>query len=94
MTKADPVVFSFCARCGDFFARSDSLWRDRNNPPGVCIEVTPDETELKRRETNRVHEEFKVWEKHCLETGEDLGTPFSHVIKQMFPESSKKRSRE
>ena len=94
MTKADPWSSPFCARRGDFFARSDSLWRDRNNPPSVCIEVTPDETELKRRETNRVHEEFKEWEKHCPETGEDLGTPFSHIIKHMFPESSKKRSRE
>ena len=93
-TEAHPVAFSFCAHCGDFFARGDALWRHRNNPPNACIDVTPDEAEFKRRETNRVHEEFKVWEEHCLETGEDIGTPFSQIIKQMFPKSSKKGSRE
>ena len=55
--------------------------RHRKNPSDVCIVVT-------------LHEEFKVWEKHCLETGEDLGMLFSQIIKQMFPESSEKGSKE
>ena len=56
--------------------------------------MTLDEAKFKRRKTNHVHEEFKVWEKYGLETGEDLGTPFSQIIKHMFPKSSKKGSRE
>jgi hypothetical protein len=60
-TEAHPVAFSFCTRCGDFFARGDAHWRHRNNPPNACIDVTPDEAEFKRRETNRVQEGFSVW---------------------------------
>ena len=58
--EAHPVAFSFCTRCGDFFARGDALWRHRNNPLNACIDVTPDEAEFKRRETNGVQGEFSV----------------------------------
>jgi hypothetical protein len=87
-TEAHPVDIHFCEGCGDFFARTDSLKRHLSRPPAECLDVTPERAEEKRRETVRVHEDFM----ESLTTGEAIGTPFAHTIKQMFPESSKKRT--
>ena len=92
--EAHPWEISFCNHCGDFFARKDSLERHRQKPPKECIPVSADRAEFKQRETNRVHEGFKARLNRCMKTGERLGMPFSYIIKVMFPESSKKGSRE
>jgi len=41
----------------------------------------------KHRETEEAHEEFI----RRLNSGQDIGKPFSEIIKEKFPESSKKR---
>ena len=86
--EAHPSKNSFGNIRGDFFARSDSLERYRKTPPPMCISVTLEEAAEKRslRETQKAHEEFEV----RLVTGEDIGKPFSRIIKEMYPESSKK----
>jgi hypothetical protein len=90
VSEAHPLELSFCVRCGDFFARTDSLKRHRSRPPYECLNVTPERAEEKRRETRRVHGEFMGRVERSLTTGEEIGTPFAHIIKQMYPESSKK----
>jgi hypothetical protein len=50
-TEAHPLRISFCDLCGDFFARTDSLERHKNNPPQECHRVTPEKADAKRRET-------------------------------------------
>jgi hypothetical protein len=92
--EAHPWEIAFCDRCGDFFARNDSLSRHRRQPPKACTSVSADRAEFKQRETNRVLEEFKARLDRSMTTGERLGTPFSYIIKVMFPESSKKRCKE
>ncbi|KAF8487551.1 hypothetical protein F5888DRAFT_1810655 [Russula emetica] len=91
-TEAHPLAISFCGHCGDFFARSDSLGRHLKRPPTECLDVTPEKAEEKRRETERVHGNFMGRLGHSLTTGEEIGTPFAQIIKQMYPESSKKRT--
>ena len=71
---------------GDFFARSDSHGRHRKTPPPACLSVALEEAAEKRRETQKAREEFEV----RLVTGEDIGMPFSQIIKRMYPKSSKK----
>jgi hypothetical protein len=92
VTEAHPLEISFCDHCGDFFARTDSLKRHRNRPPYECLNVTPDGAEEKRRETEREHSDFMGRVERSLTTGEEIGAPFAHIIKQMYPESSKKRT--
>lgn len=91
-TEAHPLEITFCERCGDFFARSDSLGRHLERPPGECLEVTPEKAEEKRRETEREHGDFIGRVERSLTTGEEIGTPFAQIIKQKYPESSKKRT--
>ena len=91
-TEAHPINISFCGHCGDFFARSDSLKRHLDRPPPECLEVTPERAEEKRQETERVHGDFMERLEHSLTTGEEIGVPFAHIIKQKYPESSKKRT--
>jgi hypothetical protein len=52
----------------------------------MCLSVALEEAAEKRRETQKAREEFEV----RLVTGEDIGMPFSQIIKGMSPESSKK----
>ena len=91
-TEAHPLNIFFCEDCGDFFARSDSLKRHRKKPPPECISVTPEKAAMKRGETQRLHEQFRVSLERSLEKREDIGMPFSQVIKNLYPESSKKRT--
>jgi hypothetical protein len=90
-TEAHPLVIYFCGRCGDFFARPDSLTRHSKQRPPECHMVTPDEAAQKRRETEEAHEEFFRRLEHGLRTGQDIGKPFSRIIKDRYPKSSKKR---
>ena len=53
--------------------------------------VTPMEAAQKRKATEEAHEEF-IWRlEHGLKTGQDIGKPFSRIIKDKYPKSSKKR---
>jgi hypothetical protein len=94
--EAHPFKILFCDKCGDFFARSDSLERHCGNPPPECRRFTPErckEADKKREETQKSHDEFMERLKRFMETGENIGTPFCEIIKEMYPESSKKRTR-
>jgi len=88
--EAHPLEIDFCDRCGDFFARSDSLKRHHNQPPTECRKVTPVKAAEKRRVTEKEHKDFIRRLEHSLMTGEDIGRPFSQIIKEKYPESSKK----
>jgi hypothetical protein len=91
-TEAHPISITFCNYCGDFFARTDSLKRHVDQRPAERLEVRPEKAEEKRRETERVHRDFMERVERSLTTGEEIGPPFAHIIKQMYPESSKKRT--
>ena len=93
-TEAHPLKIVFCDRCGDFFARCDSLSRHAKNPPPECLGVALREAEDKRNETRRRHEEFKKHLGHYLETPGGIWTPFSQIIKEKYPDSSKRGSRQ
>lgn len=90
--EAHPLKISFCKHCGDFFARKDSLKRHHENPPAECVSVAPEKAAVKRKETQRLHEQFRVRLEEGLEKHEDIGIPFSQIIKNLYPESSKKRT--
>ena len=88
--EAHPREIFFCGYCGDFFARYDSLQRHSENQPPECLRVSPREAEDKSVETKRIHEEFKKNLKVHLETNEENWKPFAQVIKEKYPESSKR----
>jgi hypothetical protein len=91
-TETHPLKIFFCNHCGDFFARCDSLQRHRNHRPAECMSITPEKADEKRRETQRIHDEFIARLEAFLRTGEeDVEIPFSQIIKGMYPESSKKK---
>jgi hypothetical protein len=90
-TEAHPPRIFFCDDCGDFFARGDSLMRHLRNPPCACRNATPQEAIAKRMETEKAHDEFSARLGRSLRTGEDIGKPFSQIVKEMYPKSSKKR---
>ena len=92
--EAHPVRISFCDHCGDGFARRDSLKRHCETRPSECRVVSPIMAEVKRRETTKVHDEFKARLKRCLKKEEDIGRPFAQIIKEMYPKSSKRGSRQ
>jgi hypothetical protein len=91
-SEKHPLRIHFCNRCGDFFARSDSLKRHHNQPPAECRKVTPFEAAEKRRATEAEHKGFMQRLGRSLVTGEDLGKGFSQTIKGWYPKSSKKRT--
>ncbi|KAF8477734.1 hypothetical protein DFH94DRAFT_91151 [Russula ochroleuca] len=86
-----PLDIWYCERCGDFFARKDALVRHGKKPPRECAGVKSEEAATKRRETKRAHDEYIGRLKECLKTDEDIGVNFSQIIKEMYPDSSKKR---
>jgi len=91
-TETHPLKIFFCDHCGDFFARCDSRDRHQNQPPAECRRVTLEKANEKRRETQTVHDEFIARLMEFLRTGEeDVEIPFSQIIKEMYPKSSKKR---
>ena len=88
-TKSHPLKLFFCDNCGDFFARHDSLKRHCKNRPSRCFGVALHEAEKKRRETERIHEQFKKNLDAYLETNEGAWTTFTQVIKEKYPGTSK-----
>jgi hypothetical protein len=92
--EAHPVEISFCGHCGDFFARNDSLNRHYQKQPLECRNASLVTAETKRRETERVHREFEERLERCLETDEEIGRPFAQIIKEMYPNSAKRGSRQ
>ncbi len=93
-SEAHPLKIMFCEHCGDYFARMDSLKRHQTSRPPECLSVTPIEAEAKRRETNKVYEAYKEKLEECLKNDEEIGNPFAQIIKEMFPNSSKRGSRQ
>jgi hypothetical protein len=93
-TEAHPLELSFCSHCGDCFAREDSLKRHRTNRPPECKSTTPEEALAKQRAIERVHGEFLKELERCLGTEEVIETPFAQMVKDMFPGSSKRGSRQ
>ena len=93
-TEAHPLEILFCDYCGTSFARRDSLNRHSRNRPPECRHVSPREAEDKRTETKRIHEEFKKNLKYYLETNGGNWRPFAQIIREKYPDSSKKGSRE
>ena len=93
-SEAHPSKLWFCEFCGDFFARIDSWKRHRKDRPAECLSVSPEEALDKRRATEKAHREFQARLTRCLKTGEDIGDPFSQIIIDMFPDSSKRGSRQ
>ena len=92
-SEKHPLTIDFCDFCGDFFSRTDSLKRHREHPPAECLGVTSSKADEKRREKQRIHYEFvaRLWE--FLRTGEEyVEAPFSQIIKEKYPESSKKHT--
>ena len=91
--EGHPFRIHFCDNCGDFFARIDSLKRHCKYPPAGRYGILPEKANEKRRMTQDTHNEFIARWGRCLETGEGIGMPFSHIIKDKYPDSSKKHSR-
>jgi hypothetical protein len=92
--ETHPLTIYFCEHCGDYFARSDSCQRHCENRPAECLRVTPEKADAKRKATQREHDEFIRKLEGYLTTGEeDIGMSFSKTIKDMYPDSSKKRIR-
>jgi hypothetical protein len=90
-SEKHPLTIDFCDFCGDYFARTDSLKRHCEHPPVECLSVTRSKADEKRRETQRIHDEFVARLREFLRTGEEYAeVPFSRVIKEKYPESSKK----
>jgi hypothetical protein len=48
----------------------------------------------KRQLTEKVHRMFMKRLECCLRTKEDIGVPFAQIIKRIFPDSSKRGSRQ
>jgi hypothetical protein len=92
--EAHPPTIYFCEHCGDYFTRSDSCQRHRENRPPECLQVMREKADAKIRATQREHDEFIVRLERCLTWGEDIRKPLSRIVKNMYPESSKKRTRE
>ncbi|KAN0105431.1 hypothetical protein V8E52_011025 [Russula decolorans] len=65
-----------------------------NLPPTECqrLKVAPEKAAEKRRVTEEEHRVFIQRLEHCLMTDEDIRRPFSQIIKERYPESSKKRN--
>jgi hypothetical protein len=93
-SEMHPRVIHFCDRCGDFFARVDAFRRHCRLPPAECRKATPAMAAEKRRETEEEHESFIGRMEQALTTGEGIGNlkGFSQIIKEKYPESSKKRT--
>jgi hypothetical protein len=91
-TETHPLSIYFCEDCGDHFARSDSCQRHRGHRPPECLQVTPEKAEAKRSATQTAHDAFIARLREYLTTGKEyIGMSFSKTVKDMYPDSSKKR---
>ena len=85
-----PTGNSFLQSLATSFAHLNSLKQHQNLPPTDCLKVTPEKSAEKRRVTQEEHRVFIQWLEHRLMTDEDIGRSFSQIIKERYPESSKK----
>ena len=93
-TEAHPLTIYFCEYCGDYFVRSDACQQHRSKRPRQCLEGMLMEADAKRRATQREHNRFIRRLEEYLTTGEDsIEMSFSKTIKDLYPDSSKKRTR-
>ena len=58
--EVHPLTITFCGKCGDYFARTDSLGRHRETAPRACTDTSSERAREKREWTEREHEAFKV----------------------------------
>ena len=78
------LKITFCDDYANFFACTDLLEQHRGNPLAKCLCVIPPKANATRRETQRVHNDFKERQEGFLETGILLSQIFN------YPDSSKK----
>ena len=93
-TEAHPVTFVFCRFCGDFFSRPEARKRHEESPPKECSMVSPAKAEEKRAVTLRVHEEYTMELDAYLKFGGTMGESFIQRIIKLYPDSSKRGSRQ
>ena len=79
-------VLGICLGMQLLFARSEEGETE-------CLGILPEKANEKRRMTQDIHDEFIANLERCWGTGEDIGMPFSQMIKNKYPDSSKKRKR-
>ena len=84
----------FCQFCGDFFGRPDSRDRHENKRPSPCRRVGPAKAEEKRKKTLEVYEGYKTEIEAYLKFGGKVEENFSKRIKQLYPDCSKRGSRQ
>ena len=89
-----PSEIRYCGRCGDPFGRGDAFARHCKGPPRECVNTSPEKAREKREVTEREHKAFVERVERFQETGEDIGRTFAEIIKEKYPDSSKKRIRQ
>jgi hypothetical protein len=94
-SEAHPLQIVFCSRCGDFFTRRDVLERHRINRASECSGISQDNVDTKCNETRQVHQRYKLKMKDYLRTNQmqEKWRCFADVMKDRYPDSSKKRRR-
>jgi hypothetical protein len=93
-TEAHLQAFVFCGFCGDFFGRPDSRNRHEKDRPSQCRRVSPAEADEKRSKTLEAYEEFEKDMEAYFKFGVEIKENFSQRIKKLFPDSSKRGSRQ
>jgi len=93
-TEGHPEDLFFCRFCGDFFSRPEARDRHEEKPPKECSNVSPAKAEEKRTVTLHVHEGFKTEIDGYLRFGGKMGELFCQRIKKLYPDSSKRGSRQ
>jgi hypothetical protein len=89
-----PSGMRYCGRCGDPFGHGDTFARHCNEPPGECINTSPEKARKKCEVTEREHKAFVERVERFQETGEGIGKTFAQIIKEKYPDSCKKRIRQ
>ena len=92
--KVHPLKILFCGYCGDFFVHKDTLVQHKENHPPKCLSITEAKAAVKCTETKKVHDTFQEKLEKCLGNSGEAWTPFSQIILAMYPDSSKKGSRQ
>jgi hypothetical protein len=93
-TEGHLQSFVFCRFCGDYFGRPDSRDRHEKHRPSECHKVSPAEAEEKMRKTLEAHEEFEKDLEAYFKFGVEIKENFSQRMKNLFPKSSKRGSRQ
>jgi hypothetical protein len=93
-TEGHLETFVFCSFCGDYFGRPDSRDRHEKHRPSECRKVSPAEAEEKKRKTLEAHEEYLKDLEAYFKSGVEIKENFSQRMKNLFPQSSKRGSRQ